>query len=657
MPELRAKAHQMNNLKYLLIIILIIVSHYNIWADIGVIPRPNNMKVLDGTFVFSQTTVILYKGSEANSVAQYLSDYLLESTGTKIEVRSFVNSKKQKGNVLITTEGKSIKVDDESYGLAVNPDGIVMKAQSRKGLFYAAQSLLQLMPAEVFSNEKQDNIKWAVPCVEISDSPTLPWRGYMLDVSRHFFPKETILRQIDLLALYKINRFHLHLTDDQGWRVEIKRYPKLTEVGAWQILDDGNKQGGFYTQEDLREIVEYAREREVMIIPEIDMPGHSLSAIAAYPEFSCRGVAVAVRTKPGVSPDNMCPSSEKVYQFISDVLDEIIEIFPSPYIHIGGDEAQKGNWLKCPSCLANTGIPENSSDKSNHKKIVALQDEFVGRVNTMIRQRGKIMIGWDEIIENEAIGNIEGAVIQSWRSEYPGLQAAAKGHKVILSPGTTFYLDYPNGQREIERIYNKVVPDKYWRPYFNVKNIIGVECPLWTESVVNQDQIDYMTWPRLLALAELGWTDISYRSYGEFKSRLRVNEKRLDRLEVKYQKLDGEKLACRWRPEDVPKNEVLEYDITDVIDKPGKWEVAFVYEGGKQGLTTAGFEIVQNNKIIALCNCQQILGWRDTSPVNTVEVKGIDLNEQQVLRIKLLRNPESKGKPLDGLGSVWFTSK
>jgi hexosaminidase len=654
--DLKKMFGKLLNVRCQLIIVLILVVCSQVWADINIIPRPNNIKAMDGNFVLSPATIILYDGEEAKSVAQYLSNYLSVPIGTKLEIGAFADKENPEGNLLITTEGKPIKVDVENYQLSVSPKSIVLKAQSRKGLFYAVQSLLQLMPAEVFAHEKQHMDEWVVPCLEIDDSPAMPWRGYMLDVSRHFFPKETILRQIDLLALYKINRFHLHLTDDQGWRVEIKKYPELTVTGAWQILDNGSKQGGFYTQQDLREIVEYAEQREVIIIPEIDMPGHSLAAIAAYPELSCRGVPVSVRTKSGVSPDNMCPSNEKVYEFIGDVLDEIIEIFPGPYIHIGGDEAQKVNWLKCPRCIAKTGATKNPDEK-DRKKIVALQDEFVGRVNAMIRQRGKTMIGWDEIIENESIGNIEGAVIQSWRSAYPGLKAAEKGHKVILSPGTTFYLDYPNGQRKIERIYNTVVPDRYWRSNFNVENIMGVECPLWTESVASQDQVDYMTWPRLLALAELGWTDISFRSFGEFKSRLRENEKRLDRLEVKYQKLDGEKLACRWKPEDMPENEVLEYDITGVIDKPGKWEVAFVYEGGKKGLNTRGFEIVQKNKIIALCNCQQTLGWRDTSPVNTVEVKGIDLNEQQVLRIKLLRNPELKGKPLDGLGSVWFTYK
>lgn len=628
-----------------------------IQAGISIIPRPNNIKAMNGNFVISSATKILYEGQEAKSVAQYLSSYLSVAIGTKLELSSLVDKENPEGNLLITTDGNPLKANTESYELSVNTKGIVLKAQNRKGLFYAVQSLLQLMPAGVFANEKQDHDKWTVPCVEINDSPAMSWRGYMLDASRHFFPKETILRQIDLLALYKINRFHLHLTDDQGWRVEIKKYPKLTEVGAWQILDDGTKKGGFYTQQDLREIVEYAKQREVMIIPEIDMPGHSQAAIAAYPELSCHGASVAVRIKSGISKENMCPSNEKVYEFVADVLDEIMEIFPSPYIHIGGDEAHKGNWLKCPRCTAKVGVTMNPSDENERKKIVVLQDEFVGQVNAMIRQRGKIMIGWDEIIENEAIGNIEGAIIQSWRSALPGLKAAENGHKVILSGGNTFYLDYPNGRRNIERIYNTVTPDRFWRYSLKLENIIGVECPLWTETVASQDQVDYMTWPRLLALAELGWTDLGLRSYGEFKSRLKENEKRLDRLGVNYQKLDGEKLACRWKPEDMPENEVLEYDITGVIDKSGNWEVAFVYEGGKKGLTTVGFEIVQNDKIIALCDRNQTLGWRDTSPVNTVKVKGIDLNEKQVLRIKLLRKQELKGKPLDGLGSVWFTSK
>ncbi|WP_262496563.1 beta-N-acetylhexosaminidase [Confluentibacter flavum] len=622
-----------------------------------IIPRPNHIKAMDGNFLISSNTIILYDGEEAKSVALYLSDYLTVTIGKNLKVSSLPVNKNREGHILITTEGKTIKTDAEDYELVVSPKNIFLKAQSRKGLFYAVQSFLQLMPVEVFSDKEQENVIWSIPCVEIKDAPALSWRGYMLDVSRHFFSKETILRQIDLLALYKINRFHLHLTDDQGWRVEIKKYPKLTEIGAWNILDNGKKQGGFYTQKDLKEIVEYAKEREVMIIPEIDMPGHSLAAVAAYPELSCHGNPVAVMTKAGISADNMCPSNEKVYEFVNDVLKEIVGIFPSPYIHIGGDEAQKSNWMKCPRCTSKAGVTKNSSDKADREKIYALQDEFIGRVKTLVKQHDKIMIGWDEIIENEHIENIEGAIIQSWRSAYPGFRAAEKGHKIILSSGTTFYLDYPNGQRNIERIYNTVVPDKYWKHFFNRENIIGVECPLWTESVSNQREVDYMTWPRMLALAEVGWTDMSYRSYGEFKSRLRENEKRLDLLGVNYQKIDGEKLACQWKPEDTPENEVLEYDITGIIDKPGKWEVAFVYEGGKQGLNTEGFEIVQNNKVIAFCNSQQSLGWRDTSPVNIVNVESVDPNMKQTLRIKLLRDEKLQGESLDGLGSVWFTYK
>ena len=626
-------------------------SQYNI------IPRPNSIKAIDGDFVISPSTIILYDSEEAKSVALYLSDYLSVTIGKKLKVSSLSVSKNKKDNIIITTEGKPVKTDAEDYEFIVSPKNIFLKAQSRKGLFYAAQSLLQLMPVEVFSDEEQKNVIWSVPCVEINDVPALPWRGYMLDVSRHFFTKETILRQIDLLALYKINKFHLHLTDDQGWRVEIKKYPKLTEIGAWNTPHNGIKQGGFYTQKDLKEIVEYAKGREVMIIPEIDMPGHSLAAVAAYPELSCHGNSVFVRAKAGVSADNMCPSNEKVYEFVSDVLDEIVELFPSPYIHIGGDEAVKGNWMKCPRCTVKAGVPMNSSDKTDREKIYALQDEFVGRVNAMIKEHDKTMIGWDEIIENEAIDNIDGAIIQSWRSVYPGLRAAEKGHKVIVSSGTTFYLDYPNGQRNMERIYNTVVPDKYWKHFLNRADIIGIEAPLWTESVSNQNQIDYMTWPRMLALAEVGWTDMSYRNYREFKLRLRENEKRMDLLGVNYQKIDGEKLACQWTPEDMPENEVLEYDITGVIDKPGNWEVAFVYEGGKQGLDTEGFEIVQNNKVIAHSDSKQSIGWRDTSPVNIVNIESVDNNMKQTLRIKLVRNKKFQGKSLNGLGSVWCSYK
>jgi hexosaminidase len=650
----------MRNLSIKLTIAMILIAGNTVFSNICVIPRPNNIKTMNGSFVISPATEILYDCQEAKNVAQYLCDQLAVPMGSRLEVVSLNDKENTDGHILITTDGKPLKCDSESYELNVTPQSIAIKAQSRKGLFYGVQTFLQLMPADVFSKEKQDNVVWALPCIAITDSPVLPWRGYMLDVSRHFFSKETILRQIDLLALYKINVFHLHLTDDQGWRVEIKKYPRLTEVGAWRrkSKDSDEKYGGFYTQNDLREIVEYARQREVMIVPEIEMPGHSMAVIAAYPELSCRGESVEVRLEGGVSPYNLCPSNEKVYDFIADVFDEIVEIFPSPYIHIGGDEAQKGHWLQCPRCVEKAGAKVNPDRGSQDwDKIIALQPYFVGRVNDIIQRRDKTMIGWDEIADYDGLADLPGAVVQSWRSSYPGLKAAEKGHKVIMSPVTTFYLDYPNGRRNIERIYNTVIPDRSWRHYFDVENIMGVECPLWTESVSNQSTVDYMTWPRLLAMAELGWTDIDLRSYGEFQSRLKDNQDRLNRLGVNYQKLSGDKLACRWRPEDMPENEILEYDITGVIDKPGKWEILFVYEGGRKGLSTLGFEVVQNEEIIALCNRSQTLGWRDTWPVVTVDVNGLDLNTKQFLRIKLRRNPAEQGQALDSLGSVWFTYK
>jgi len=629
-------------------------SGYTVDKAINVIPRPNssdpsNMKALRGEFIFTPETRIYYIGLEAKSVADYLGDRLAAPLGRKLETLPLVDGVDTKGHIIIKIDGKATGIS-ESYELLVNSAGIVIKAPLRQGLFYATQTLLQLLPPQVFAKQKQDNVAWVVPAVEIADRPTLAWRGYMLDVSRHFFPKETILRQIDLLALYKINRFHLHLTDDQGWRIEIKKYPKLTEVGSWQILDDGSKKGGFYTQADLREIVEYAKQREIMIIPEIDMPGHSQAALAAYPELSCHGNAVKVKIKAGVTSDNMCPSNEKVYTFIGDVLDEIVEIFTGPYLHIGADEASKGNWVKCPRCTAKAGVKINSTDKADREKINQLQALFVRQVNKMIRERGKTMIGWDEITDHDGLSDLPDAVVQSWRSAYPGLKAAEKGHKVIMSPANVFYLDYPHGHRSTEPMYTSAIPDKYWKG-FKI-DIMGVECALWSESVSNQQSIDYMTWPRLMAVAELGWTDYSSRSYRDFSERRRANEIRLDLLGVNYQKIDGEKLACRWRPEEMPENEVLEYDISGALQQSGKWQFVFVYEACK-GISTMGFEIVQNDKVIGISPRNQTLGWRDTCPVLDVQVEDLDPKARQTLRIKLRRNPKDQGKNLDSMGSVW----
>ena len=625
-------------------------------SSISIIPRPNSIKVLAGHFVLSPSTRILYD-AKAEAVARYLSDRLAVPMGAPLPVESWKDDELPRGTIYIGW--KELSENSEEYELHVAEDNLVIKAPFQAGLFYAVQSLLQLMPVEVFGDEKLAEV--SVPCVEIVDQPSFPWRGYMLDLSRNFFSKETLLRQIDLLALYKINRFHLHLTDDQGWRVEIKKYPLLTKVGAWRRKSEGSEEmiGGFYTQEDLREIVAYAQARQVMIIPEIDVPGHTKALIAAYPELSCRGEPVEVRIEQGVSPDILCPGNENIYDFIAGILDEIIEIFPAPYIHIGGDEAQKGHWLECQRCADRAGAEVGpKSGTEDWDKIIGLQPYFIRRVNDLIRQRGKRMIGWDDIMENSNDEDLKDAIIQSWRSMYPGVKAAERGHQVILSPATTFYLDWPLAWSPIENLYYSAIPDRYWK-HFDVKNsdIIGVSCPLWTESVTLPSQVDYLTWPRLLAMAELGWTDRKNRNFRDFKARLDWNKRRFDTLGVNYQNLDGDKLAARWRPEDKLENETLSYDVTGVIDKSGRWKVAFIWESGRGGkkINLAGFEIVQNGSVIASSTRNQTLGYRDVSPVVEVNVVGLDPSGSQLLRLKMQRTKSDRGKPLNSFGSIWFS--
>jgi hexosaminidase len=620
-------------------------THASSAKQLSIIPRPNSMTARTGAFTVTPQTKLLYTGTQAKGVAEYLSERISVPMGVTLKPTAHENGKIPGNSLLIVSDGGQGKSESEAYTLSVTPESIVIRAPAHAGLIHGTQSLLQLLPPEIFSGRKHDRVSWRVPCVEIDDKPSLPWRGYMLDVSRHFFSKETVLRQIDLLALYKINRFHLHLTDDQGWRVEIKKYPKLTTVGAWRN-EGGERYGGFYTQDDLKEIVAYATARGVMIIPEIDMPGHSVAAIAAYPELSCKQQSVSVRSKAGVSPHNICPSREENYAFIGDVLDEIANIFPCPYIHIGGDEASKAHWKTCNSCKAKA--------KQQKTDINGLQGYFVGRVNTMIRQRGKTMIGWDEILDHGGAGKIDGAVVQSWRSSYPGLKAAERRHNAILSPGVYTYLDYPNGRRKIEGIYQMVIPDRYWSGHFSANKVLGVEAPLWTETVKNQDMVDYMTWPRMLALAEMGWTQIDLRSYDEFRARLKANEQILDQLGVNYQRIDGDRLACRWRPEDVPENQTLAYDITGALDKPGKWRLAFVWDGGT-GLETSGIEIEQAGKVICRSDVKTTVGWRDTNPVLILDIVDLQPELKQTLRIMLRRPAEMKGKALGSVGAIWLT--
>ena len=484
---------------------------------LSIIPAPNHIVANEGHFKLTTTSTLSAKGKEAQGVLTYLRNKLYTATGSKLPTAKAAS----KADILleISPEVKG----EEAYTLQVTPHRIKAKASTAKGLFYAVQSLLQLMPPTVESTSPVPLSHWEIPAVEITDAPRFVWRGIMLDPCRHFIPADAVKKHIDVLASYKINRVHWHLTDDQGWRIEIKKYPKLTETGSKRTEGDGSVHQGFYTQEEIKEIVEYARERHIDIVPELEIPGHELAAISAYPELSCQGDSTSPRIIWGVEDIVMCPGKEKMFDFLQDVIDEMVPLFPSAYFHIGGDECPRKAWEKCPLCQARM-------KDLGYEKEAQLQSYIIGRIGKYLAQKGKRIIGWDEILEG---GNLDTtAIVMSWRGEEGGITAAKAGHQVLMTPaGHGLYFDYYQGDpineprafggdSRIEKVYNyDPVPAEVHQAGRD-RMVLGLQGNCWSEYIYNSRTLEYRLYPRALALAEVGWTQPAQKDFKDFLRRL-----------------------------------------------------------------------------------------------------------------------------------------
>ena len=428
----------------------------------------------------------------------------------------------------------------EGYELNVDGEGIEVRASQFPGFLYALQSLGQLLPAAVYGTEPAPDAAWEVPCVKIADAPRFAYRGMHLDVARHFFSVDEVKRYIDVMAIHKLNTLHWHLTDDQGWRIEIKRYPELTAVGSirkatvvrkeWGTYD-GTPYGGFYTQDEIRDVVKYAADRGITVIPEIDLPGHMLAALTAYPELGCTGGPYEVWGRWGVADDVLCPGREKTFEFLEGVLTEVMELFPSEYIHIGGDECPKVRWEKCPRCQAKIrqlGLKDDGEHTAEHY----LQSYVTDRIGKFLAQHGRRIIGWDEILEGRAPSD---AVVMSWRGSEGGIAAAKLGHDVIMTPNSHFYFDYYQsldtdaepfgigGYIPMEQVYSydpafpELTPEQQ-------KHILGVQANLWTEYVLSDEHLEYMLLPRLAALSEVQWCQPETKDWNRFIGSFRMDE-------------------------------------------------------------------------------------------------------------------------------------
>lgn len=474
--------------------------------------------------------------SASQEVVRNFSALLNNVAGLKTEC--IVEEEKREKNIVFFDLDTSIA--DEGYSLDIDPSKIIIKASSAAGFYYAVQSLKQLLPIAVYGDKKSDSVEeWEVPCAHIDDAPRFSYRGMHLDVARHFFSVDEVKRYIDLLAMHKLNVFHWHLTDDQGWRIEIKKYPKLTEIGSirkYTMVEknfdqyDNTPYGGYYTQEQIRDIVNYAKERFITIIPEVDLPGHMVAALASYPSLGCTGGPYEVQGVWGVHPDVLCAGKEETYEFVTDVLSEVIELFPSRYIHIGGDECPKDRWKKCPLCQARIRKLGLKTDKE-HTAEERLQSYFMTRVEKFLNENNRQIIGWDEILEGGAAPN---ATVMSWRGTDGGVQAAKLRHNVVMTPNTYLYFDYyqsEDTQTEplaigsyvpLERVYDfEPVPDTLDND--SKKYILGAQANLWTEYISDFKQVEYMLLPRLDALSEVQWTQPENKNWVNFLDRLQHN--------------------------------------------------------------------------------------------------------------------------------------
>lgn len=483
----------------------------------SIVPKPVSVEAQKGNFVISSQTKIW---TEQNEELQTLGDLIASAINSRLNTKVYATSKKTKETPksLIQLKIENGMRPSEAYKISMTPNVIILSAGTGNGLFYAIQSFIQLLP-----NEKSGKTI-SLKCLNIKDEPRFAWRGMHLDVCRHFYPVEFVKKYIDVLAMYKLNTFHWHLTEDQGWRIEIKKYPKLTQFGSIrkETMGDGKPHGGFYTQEQIKDVVEYARKKYITVVPEIEMPGHALAALASYPEYSCTGGPFEVGTVWGVIDDVFCAGNDNTFEFLQNILTEVMELFPSQIIHIGGDECPKTRWKACEKCQARI---KALGLKDEHE----LQSYFIQRIEKFVNSKGRKIIGWDEILEGGLAPN---AAVMSWRGIDGGIAAAKAKHYAVMSPGTHCYFDHYQaksgepkaigGFTNLEKVYSyEPIPDALNEE--EGKYILGAQANMWTEYINTTSHVEYMLLPRMLALSEVVWSPKSSRDLQNFLERMKFH--------------------------------------------------------------------------------------------------------------------------------------
>lgn len=583
-----------------------------------IIPMPAQMESTKGEFVLDQSVGMSFD-SNLKVSATFLKEFI--EKGSAIQLRQ--------NNKISFIQDDTIS-NDEGYQLTITPKQIEIRAKTDQGAFYAVQSLRQLLPVDLENGTfYMENI--TIPSVAITDSPQFKHRGMHLDVGRHYFSVDFIKKYIDALAMLKMNTFHWHLTEDQGWRIEIKKYPKLQEVAAFREQTligsynadpqqfDGKRYGGFYTQEEIKDVVAYAQNRHVTIIPEIEMPGHAQAAISAYPELGCTGEQIKVAETWGVFDHIFC-SKDETFEFLENVLDEVLELFPSKYIHIGGDEAPKTHWENCPNCQQR--IKEEGL-KDEHE----LQNYFITRIEKYLNGKGRQIIGWDEILEGGLAPN---ATVMSWRGTQGAIEAAKQHHNVIMTPTSHCYFDYKQSDNEdeplansggflpLEKVYSfNPIPEELTEE--ESQYVLGAQGNVWTEYIPNEKQVEYMVFPRILAMSEVLWTPTNNKNYADFIARVEHFHQRLDALEINYAnhlyEVEGEVTSTGYKLTSILENKTIRYTT----------------DGTEPSLTSeiySGAIPINTDLVIkaAIFNSDKKLGATFTQPINYHKALGKKIN-------------------------------
>ncbi|MGA9779404.1 MAG: beta-N-acetylhexosaminidase [Limisphaerales bacterium] len=516
--------------------------------SLAIIPWPQKVILKAGAFELTSGTSV-YVDSASRQTADFLTERLHQSTGYPFKIRAkFFAGKAVKDGILLTTRDANTNLGAEGYELAVTTDSVVIRAPTPAGLFYGVQTLFQLLPPEIFSSNVVRDVNWQMPCVQIEDWPRFKWRGLLLDVSRHFFNKAEVETILDAMAMHKLNVLHWHLTDDQGWRIEIKKYPKLTQIGAWRpsvgfgfdpnsttAYGPDGRYGGFYTPVDIHDVLKYAAVRHITVVPEIEMPGHSTAALEAYPQFSCTGGPFTMPLTGGIFNGIYNPANDQTFKFLDDVLTEVFRLFPGKYVHLGGDEVPKETWENSPACQAL--MKQEGLTNENQ-----LQGWFMRRMEKFVSAHGRTMIGWSEIMQGGLASN---AVVMDWIGG--AVEAASAGHDVVMSPTAYCYLDFYQssnrvaeppaatwgGPLTLRKVYSFDPMPTNLPPQLQ-SHILGTQGNLWTEWVPNLKHAEYMIFPRECAIAEITWSPESSHNWDDFLRRLQIHAQRLDELGINY---------------------------------------------------------------------------------------------------------------------------